>query len=126
MKGKRESCPTLDNFESINIASSIAEGLEHTMNNLENKNLSSYCKKSTEMNIRILVWLGHRSSLDVLRQMNGNRTCGTYIQCYYSTLKKNTFESVLLRWINLKPILQTEVSQKEKDRYCILMHVYRI
>ena len=38
--------------------------------------------------------------------------------------KKNTFESVLTRWMNLEPIIQSEVSQKEKDKYCILMHIY--
>ena len=35
--------------------------------------------------------------------------------------KRNTFESVLMRWMNLEPIMQSEVSQKEKDKYCILM-----
>ena len=40
--------------------------------------------------------------------------------------KKNTFESVLMRWMNLEPIIQSEVSQKEKDKYCILMHIYGI
>ena len=39
--------------------------------------------------------------------------------------KKNAFESVLMRWMNLEPIIQSEVSQKEKDKY-ILMHIYRI
>ena len=33
------------------------------------------------------------------------------------TLKRNTFESVLMRWMNLEPIIQSEVSQKEKDKY---------
>ena len=40
--------------------------------------------------------------------------------------KKNTFESVLMKWMNLEPIIQSEVSQKEKDKYCILTHIYRI
>ena len=40
--------------------------------------------------------------------------------------KRNAFESVLMRWMNLEPILQSEVSQKEKDKYGILMHIYRI
>jgi len=40
--------------------------------------------------------------------------------------KKNTFESVLMKWMNLEPIIQSEVSQKEKNKYCILMHVYGI
>ena len=44
---------------------------------------------------------------------------------YYSAIKRNTFESVLMRWINLEPIVQSEVSQKEKDKYHILMHICR-
>ena len=49
-----------------------------------------------------------------------------YSMKYYSAIKKNTFESILMRWMNLEPIIQTEVSQKEKDKYRILMHIYRI
>ena len=43
-----------------------------------------------------------------------------------SIIKRNTFESVLMRWMNLEPIIQSEVSQKEKDKYHILMHIFRI
>jgi len=45
---------------------------------------------------------------------------------YYSAIKRNTFESVLMRRINLEHIVQSEVSQKEKDKYHILMHIYGI
>ena len=45
---------------------------------------------------------------------------------YYSAIKRNAFESVLMRWMNPKPIIQSEVSQKEKDKYCILTHTYGI
>ena len=45
---------------------------------------------------------------------------------YYSAIERNAFESVLMRWINREPIIQSEVSQKEKDKYRILMHTYRI
>ena len=45
---------------------------------------------------------------------------------YYSAIERNTFESVLMRWMNLEPIIQGEVSQKEKDKYRILTHIYRI
>ena len=41
---------------------------------------------------------------------------------YYSAIKRNAFESVLMRWMNLEHILESEVSQKEKDKYHILMH----
>ena len=45
---------------------------------------------------------------------------------YYSAIKRNTFESATVRWMNLEPIIQSEVSQKEKDKYCILTHIYGI
>ena len=45
---------------------------------------------------------------------------------YYSAIKKTTFESVLMRQMKLEPIIQSEVSQKEKHQYSILMHVYEI
>ena len=45
---------------------------------------------------------------------------------HYSAIKKNAFESVLMRWMNLGPIIQSEVSQKEKDKYCILTHIHGI
>ena len=50
----------------------------------------------------------------------------TYTMEYYSAIKRNAFVSVLMRWMNLKPIIQSEVSQKEKDKYCVLMHIYGI
>ena len=47
-----------------------------------------------------------------------------YTMEYYSAIKKNTFESVLMRQMKLEPIIQSEVSQKEKDQCSILMHIY--
>ena len=38
---------------------------------------------------------------------------------YYSAIKRNTFESVLVRWLNLEPIIQSEVNQKEKGKYSV-------
>ena len=46
-----------------------------------------------------------------------------YTVDYYSAIKKNTFESVLMRWMKLEPIIQSEVSQKEKHQYSILTHI---
>ena len=43
---------------------------------------------------------------------------------YYSAIKKNTFESVLKRWMKLEPIIQSEVSQKENHQYSILIQIY--
>ena len=45
---------------------------------------------------------------------------------HYSAIKRNTFESVLMRWMNTEPIIQNEVTQKKKDKYCILTHIYGI
>ena len=49
-----------------------------------------------------------------------------YTMEYYSGIQKNTLKSVLIRWMNIEPIIQSEISQKEKDKYCILMHIYGI
>ena len=49
-----------------------------------------------------------------------------YTMEYYSAIKRNTSESVLIRWMNLAPIIQSEVSQKEKEKYHILTHIYGI
>ena len=49
-----------------------------------------------------------------------------YTMEYYSAIKKNSFESVLMRWMKLEPIIQSEVSQKENHQYSILTHVYGI
>ena len=49
-----------------------------------------------------------------------------YTMEYYSDIKKNAFESVLMRWMKLQHIIQSEVSQKEKHEYSILMHIYEI
>ena len=48
-----------------------------------------------------------------------------YTMEYYPAIKRNTFKSILMRWMNLEPIIQSEVSQKGKDKYHILMHIYR-
>ena len=45
---------------------------------------------------------------------------------YYSAIKRNTFESVLMWWMNLELIIQNEISQKEENNYHILMHIYGI
>ena len=49
-----------------------------------------------------------------------------YTMEYYSAIKRNAFESVLVRWMNLELIIQSEVSQKEKYKYCVLTYIYGI
>ena len=49
-----------------------------------------------------------------------------YTMEYYSAINRNTCESVLMRWMNLESIIQSELSQKEKDKYHILTHIYGI
>ena len=45
---------------------------------------------------------------------------------YYSAITRNALELVLMRWMKLEPIIQSEVNQKQKHQYSILMHIYRI
>ena len=49
-----------------------------------------------------------------------------YTREYSSAINRNAFELVLMMWRNLEPIIQNEVSQNEKDKYHILMYMYRI
>ena len=49
-----------------------------------------------------------------------------YTMEYYSAIKKNSLESVLMTWMKLEPVIQSEVSQKDKDQYSILTHIYGI
>ena len=49
-----------------------------------------------------------------------------YTMEYYSAIKRKTFESVLMRWMKLELIIQSEASQKEKHKYCVLTHMYKI
>ena len=46
-----------------------------------------------------------------------------YTMGYYSAIKRNNFESALMRLMNLEPIIQSEVSQKVKDEYHMLTHI---
>ena len=69
------------------------------------------------------IWMQHRcpSANEWIRKL-----WYIYMMEYYSAIKKNAFESVLMRWMKLEPIIQSEVSQKEKHQYSILMHMYGI
>ena len=49
-----------------------------------------------------------------------------YAMKYYSAIKGNAFDLVLIRWMNLEPIIQCEVRQEGKDKYWILMHIYEV
>ena len=55
-----------------------------------------------------------------------NKSWYIYTMEYYSAIKRNTFESVLMRWMNLEPIIQSEVRQKEKNKCHILTHIFGI
>ena len=49
-----------------------------------------------------------------------------YTMEYHSAINQNAFESVLMRWMKLEPIILSEVSQKQKHQYSILIHIYGI
>ena len=107
-------------------------------------NITFICtKKSKNSQLALLQYLLYCGSLEPdLQCLSGmpvlqhdhddlfkNATCELwfiYTMEYYSAIKKNTFESVLMRCVNLKDIIQSEVSQKEKNKYCILKHIYGI
>ena len=67
-------------------------------------------------------WKQPRCPLSQMDKQAVVHTCNGY----HSAIKKNTSESVLLRWMKLEPIIQSEVSQKEKHQYSILTHIYGI
>ena len=50
----------------------------------------------------------------------------THTMQYCSAIKRNEFESVLVRWMNIEPVIQNKVCQKGKNKYCILVHMYGI
>ena len=52
------------------------------------------------------------------------KMCVSHTMEYYLVIKRNEFESVVVRWMNLELVLQSEVSQKGKNKYCILKHIY--
>ena len=58
--------------------------------------------------------------------MNKEVVVHIYTMEHYSAIKRNAFESVLMRWMNLQPIIQSEISQKEKNKYHILKYTYGI
>ena len=47
----------------------------------------------------------------------------TYTMEYYSAIKRNAFESILVRWMNPEPVTDSEVRQKEKNKYCLLTYI---
>ena len=49
-----------------------------------------------------------------------------YTMEYYSAIKRNKIELFVVRWMDLESILQSEVSQKEKNKYHMLTHIYGI
>ena len=49
-----------------------------------------------------------------------------YTMEYYSTIKRNEIELSVVRWMDLESVIQSEVSQKEKNKYCMLTHIYGI
>ena len=73
-----------------------------------------------EMQVRSLGWE------DSLQENMVTHSSIAWTMEYYSAIKKNTIESVLMRWMKLEPVIQSEVSQKDKHQYSILTHIYGI
>ena len=49
-----------------------------------------------------------------------------YTMEYYSAIKRNEIELLVMRWMDLESVIQSEVSQKEKNKYHMLTHIYGI
>ena len=49
-----------------------------------------------------------------------------YTMEYYSAIKRSEIELLVVRWMELESVIQSEVSQKEKNKYCMLRHIYGI
>ena len=49
-----------------------------------------------------------------------------YTTEYYSAIKRNEIELCVVRWMALESVIQSEVSQKDKNKYCMLTHMYGI
>ena len=64
--------------------------------------------------------------MSISRRIDKKAVVSIYTIEHYSAIKKNAFESVLMRWMKLDPIIQSEVSQKENHQYSIIMHIYGI
>ena len=45
---------------------------------------------------------------------------------YYSAIKRNETELFVVKWMDLGSVIQSEVSQEEKNKYCVLTHIYGI
>ena len=49
-----------------------------------------------------------------------------YTMEYYSAIKRNEMEVFIMRWMELESVIQSELSQKERNKYCMLTHIYGI
>ena len=65
--------------------------------------------------------LRHLSTDKLIKKM-----CYIYTMKYCSAVKRNEIESFVVRWVNLEPVIQSEIGQKEKNQYCILTYIYGI
>ena len=54
------------------------------------------------------------------------KVCHIYTMEYYSTIKRNENEFFVVRWMDLESVIQSEISQKEKNKYHMLTHIYGI
>ena len=72
-----------------------------------------------QITLSVTHFLATISVCDIVETYEWIKRCGTYIYVmeYYSAMKRNILESVLVRWINLEPVIQSEVSQKEKNKF---------
>ena len=86
-----------------------------------NKNIQCCSVVIKKKQLQYLQKPGHGSNLDVYLQIK--KLWYIYTMEYYSAIKRNEFESIVVRCVNLEPLIQSEVSQKEKNKYHILTYI---
>ena len=82
--------------------------------------------ESQKAGLMIMLYLAGLIWALTSEQRPRERDDGGVVIALYTAIKKNTYESVLMRWMKLEPIIQSEVSQKKKHQYSILTHIYGI
>ena len=73
----------------------------------------------------MIAWLTKSCGL-LAAQHHRKVWCPLYTMEYYSAIKRNEIESFVVRWMDLESVIQSEVSQKEKNKYRMLTHIYGI
>ena len=74
----------------------------------------------------IMVVIGIEVILETIEIHGNKKMWHMYTMEYYSAIKRNEIELFVVRWMDIETVIQSEVSQKEKNKYCMLTDIYGI